>query len=42
VKQRGVNILTINLLFSTLIFAIAVLIYVAPRLGQLGFRPRLV
>jgi len=33
-----VNILTVNLLFSTAVFGIAVWIYVVPRLDQLGFR----
>jgi len=33
-----VNILTINLLFSTGVFGIAVWIYVVPRLDRLGFR----
>jgi len=33
-----VNVLTINLLFSTLVFGIAARIYLGPRLGELGFR----
>lgn len=32
------NVLTINLLFSTLVFGIAARIYLGPRLGELGFR----
>jgi hypothetical protein len=33
-----VNILTVNLLLSTLVFGLAAWIYVVPQLGKLGFR----
>src|SRR5262245_10815013 len=36
--DRGVNILTVNLLFGTLVFWIAARVYVLPRLRELGPR----
>jgi hypothetical protein len=38
----GLNILTLNLVFSTLVFWIAAQIYLLPRLGQLSTRTVLV
>ena len=38
VTHPAVNILTVNVVLSTLIFALAARIYVTPRLGRLDFR----
>lgn len=40
--MSGLNILTLNLVFSTLVFWIAAQIYLLPRLGQLSTRTVLV
>lgn len=36
--MKGVNILTVNLVFSTVVFAVAARLYLWPRLAQLGPR----